>query len=655
MSFFLFLHLSFLMPRKPTPIIHLIFKSSVTPRPATIAICSVIPFHGRALACARTTAIHVGLGSTNPFSPPPRSRVPDHVHRSRAWHSLHQREYLGDKTRREGLEGSIDPTILARLPSLVSISLKNNSLEGTLPDFRTLGGMREIFLSNNRFYGEIKDHAFDGLNRLTKLYLAHNELMGHIPLSLTSLPKLKELVLDNNHFDGHIPNFQKGKLTLVNFAHNLLHGRIPEGLRGFPASRFSGNGELCGKPLKECHKAPGTSTTSIIIIAVVLATAVVSVLFAIVILTHHHRQQRRHLGLVAGARNQGSTVLAASANLEKGHSGKKVDLSMKLTFFRDNVETFDLADLLKASAEVLGSGMFGSSYKAGLNGGKLVVVKRFKQMNNIGKDEFCKHMARLGGLRHPNVLPLVAFYYRTEEKLLVSDYIDNISLAFHLHGKQSNETLSPNWPTRLKIVKGVVRGLQYLYNKLPSLIVPHGHLKSSNVLLERNYEPLLTDYGLVPLTNPELAREIMMAYKSPEYKQTGRISKRTDIWCLGILILEIMTGKIPGNTFHQGGKGNDTEFADFISSVADQELSADMFDKEMTGFDKSNEGEMMKLLKIGLSCCETDTNKRMEIKQVVERIEEVKEKDSVEEDFYSTYSSETDKGSSIGYSAESTN
>ncbi|KVI11872.1 Leucine-rich repeat-containing N-terminal, type 2 [Cynara cardunculus var. scolymus] len=547
----------------------------------------------------------------------------------------------GIKLEGKGLEGSIDPTILARLPSLVSISFKNNSLEGSLPDFRKLDGMREIFLSNNKFYGEIKANAFNGLNRLTKLYLANNQLMGHIPLSLTTLPKLKELLLENNHFDGQIPNFDQGKLTLANFANNHFHGRIPEGLRDSPATRFSGNGELCGTPLTECQRAAGTSTSTIIVIAVVVAIAVAAVIFAVIILSRHHHHHHQQLGPAAGVLNQGSTVLAASANLsmqEKGgvsaHNGKKVDLSMQLTFLRDDVETFDLADLLKASAEILGSGMFGSSYKTTLDGGKLVVVKRFKQMNNARKEEFCKHMARLGSLRHPNLITLVAFYYRKEEKLLVSDYIDNISLAFHLH------------------VKGVVRGLQNLYNKLPSLIVPHGHLKSSNVLLNKNYEPLLTDYGLVPLTNPELARDLMMAYKSPEYKQIGRISKRTDIWCLGILILEIMTGKIP--TLYQG-KGNDTDLADFINSVADQEFSIDMFDKEMTGFDKSNEGEMMKLLKIGLSCCETDTNKRMEIKQVVERIEEVKEKDSVEEDFYSTYSSETDKGSSIGHSGDFTN
>lgn len=108
--------------------------------------------------------------------------------------------------------------------------------------------------------------------------------------------------------------------------------------------------------------------------------------------------------------------------------------SPKLSFVRDDREKFDMQDLLKASAEILGSGCFESSYKACLPSGQVMVVKRFKQMNNMGKEEFQDFMRRLGRLRHPNLLPLVAYYYRKEEKLLVSDYVPKGSLAVHLHG-----------------------------------------------------------------------------------------------------------------------------------------------------------------------------------------------------------------------------
>lgn len=108
---------------------------------------------------------------------------------------------------------------------------------------------------------------------------------------------------------------------------------------------------------------------------------------------------------------------------------------MRLSFVREDRERFDLQDLLKASAEILGSGCFGSSYKAALTSGTVMVVKRYRQMNNVGREEFQEHMRRLGRLDHPNLLPLVAYYYRKEEKLLVADYIKKGSLAVQLHSK----------------------------------------------------------------------------------------------------------------------------------------------------------------------------------------------------------------------------
>lgn len=107
----------------------------------------------------------------------------------------------------------------------------------------------------------------------------------------------------------------------------------------------------------------------------------------------------------------------------------------KLSFVREGSRRFEIEDLLRASAEVLGSGNFGSSYKATLFDGPSVVVKRFREMNGVGREDFQEHMRRLGRLSHPNLLPLVAYLYRKEEKLLITDYIPNGSLAHMLHGK----------------------------------------------------------------------------------------------------------------------------------------------------------------------------------------------------------------------------
>lgn len=194
-----------------------------------------------------------------------------------------------------------------------------------------------------------------------------------------------------------------------------------------------------------------------------------------------------------------------------------------------------------------------------------------------------------------------------------------------------------SWPVRLKIVKGVARGLAYLYRELSQLGVPHGHLKSSNVLLDDTFEPLLCDYSLSPLINKEHAEQVMVAYKSPEFTLNNSTTKKTDVWCLGILILEILTGKFPAN-YLKHGKGASDDLATWVSSVVKGEWNGEaVFDTEMGGT-RNAQGEMLKLLKIGMWCCEWNEDKRWTLREAVEKIEELKERDS--DDTFPSYTSQ---------------
>lgn len=192
-------------------------------------------------------------------------------------------------------------------------------------------------------------------------------------------------------------------------------------------------------------------------------------------------------------------------------------------------------------------------------------------------------------------------------------------------GRHTPDQPGLRWSMRLKIIKGVARGLAYLYRELPELSLPHGHLKSSNVLLDEKFEPLLSDYAFVPLINKEHGEQVMAAYKSPEFTQTNAVTKKTDVWCLGILILEILTGKFPANYLKHGKGGND-ELAIWVDSVVKEEWSSEMFDMEMRA-SRSCKGEMLKLLKIGMWCCEWNEDKRWSLRDAVEKIEELKEMD----------------------------
>ncbi|KAL1223019.1 Pollen receptor-like kinase 1 [Cardamine amara subsp. amara] len=580
------------------------------------------------------------------------------------------------------LSGSIDIEALTGLTSLRTLSFMNNKFEGPFPEFKKLGGLKSLYVSNNQFGGDIPGNAFEGMGWLKKVYLAQNKFTGEIPISLAKLPKLLELRLDGNQFTGQIPDFEH-KLHLLNLTNNALTGLIPESFSKMDPKVFEGNKDLCGEPLETECDSPSTelpprpepqpeprpepqpkplSKAPLIITTIVAAVTILIILGVIFLLNRNYRNKQSTLAMEtrpSSLHKKTGIREADKSNRERkkpsqwngSGAGKRTAgaESTELSFLKEDREKFDLQDLLKSSAEILGSGCFGASYKAVLPSGQMMVVKRFKQMNNAGRDEFQDHMKRLGRLRHYNLLPIVAYYYRKEEKLLVCDFVERGSLAVNLHGSQSLGKSSLDWQTRLKIVKGVARGLLYLHQDLPSLMAPHGHLKSSNVLLTETFEPILTDYGLIPLINQEKAQLHMAAYKSPEYLLHRRVTKKTDVWGLGILILEILTGKLPANF----SPGSDEDLASWVRLHFQGVWAPSLFDKEI-GKTNQYEGQILKLLRIGLSCCEPDVEKRLDIEEAVEKIEELKGEGD-EDDFYSTYVSETDGRSSKGMSCESIN
>ncbi|GMI91959.1 pollen receptor like kinase 4 [Hibiscus trionum] len=557
----------------------------------------------------------------------------------------------GLKLDNMGLKGVVNVQSLGALQDLRTLSVMNNNLEGKIPEMKKLIGLQSLLLSNNHLSGDIPDDAFEGMKSLRTVFLANNIFHGKFPSSLTTLPNLSILKMEGNGFSGSVPEFPGNSLKMVNLANNQFEGLIPKSLSKMPANMFSGNRNLCGPPLvKKCvnrSPPPGpppspspsimTNPTALTIALIVVSVALLVVILLLICFLLRRRQQsetsdeEEFVGESYNYNPPPPSVQAEKKAPEPSPGGGAANVKRsELTFLTVDVQMFDLQDLLKASAEVLGSGKFGASYKAAIGRGETVVVKNYKQMSNVGKDEFHEHMRKLGKLNHPNLLPLLAYYYRKEEKLLVTNFMVDGSLASHLHANHSNDKPSLDWQTRWKIIKGVIKGLAYLYNELPTLVVPHGHLKSSNVLLDKHYEPLLCDYALRSVINQDQAHAQMIAYKSPEYAKSGKINRKTDVWCLGILILEILTGRFPEN-YLSTSYNSGMSISSWVNKMVKEKKIGQVFDKEMKG-EVSSRGEMINVLKIGLSCCEEDSEARPELKEVVKEIEELKGGDEDDDD-----------------------
>lgn len=172
----------------------------------------------------------------------------------------------------------------------------------------------------------------------------------------------------------------------------------------------------------------------------------------------------------------------------------------------------------------------------------------------------------------------------------------------------------------MKIIQGIARGLGFLHTEFASYDLPHGNLKSSNVLLGEDYEPLLSDYAFHPLINTNQAAQAMFAYKAPESVEHQQLTPKCDVYCLGIIILEILTGKFPSQ-YLSNGKGG-TDVVQWVQSAISENREAEVINPEITSTAGCT-SEMLRLLHIGASCTEGNPEIRLDLREAIRSIEEI--------------------------------
>ncbi|KAH0660509.1 hypothetical protein KY289_029257 [Solanum tuberosum] len=558
--------------------------------------------------------------------------------------------------------GSI-PASLGKLNELVELSLSHNQLTGVIPSH--IGGLSRLTtldLSYNAINGSLSD-SFLNLSSLVVLNLESNQLDNQIPAAIIKLQKLSVLNLRSNHFSGDIPVTIGNISTLrqLDLAHNNISGEIPASLdtlpnlsafnvsynnlsgpvpthlaREFNSSAFVGNLQLCGYsastpcPISPVSPSPKTpkkqrrklSTKDIILIAGGALLIILALLCCILLCC----LIRKRSAAEAGKDGQGTSRAAAAARGEKGvpptagevEAAGGGDTGGKLVHF-DGPIVFTADDLLCATAEIMGKSTYGTVYKATLEDGDQVAVKRLREKITRGQREFESEVNILGKIRHPNLLALRAYYMGPKgEKLLVFDYMPKGSLATFLHARSPDTPI--DWATRMRIAKGTARGLLFLHTNANII---HGNLTSSNVLLDDNTNAKIADYGLSRLMTAAANANVIatagaLGYRAPELSKLKKANTKTDVYSLGVIILELLTGKSPGEAM------NGVDLPQWVASIVKEEWTNEVFDLELMRDASVIGDELLNTLKLALHCVDPSPSARPEVQQLLQQLEEIR-------------------------------
>ncbi|KAG8390149.1 hypothetical protein BUALT_Bualt01G0053500 [Buddleja alternifolia] len=535
------------------------------------------------------------------------------------------------------LSGSI-PVSLTQSPSLIFLALERNNLSGTIPDSWGVNGknvsqIQFLTLDHNSFTGSVPN-SLSNLKNLSVLDLGNNRLSGRILDTFGNISSLRELVLSYNNLSGEIPASlgDLPNLQSFNVSYNNLSGPVPLKLsQKFNSSAFVGNLQLCGySPSSPCPISPSQvpspgpgpkkrrrklSTKDIILIAAGALLIILLVICCILIcclIRKKKMAKEAKEGEAGAARGEKGIPPTASEVEASGETGGK------LVHF-DGPLVFSADDLLCATAEIMGKSTYGTVYKATMEDGIQVAVKRLREKITKGQREFENEVNILGKIRHPNLLALRAYYLGPKgEKLLVFDYMPKGSLATFLHARAPDTPI--DWPTRMKIAKGTTRGLLYLHNNVNII---HGNLTSSNVLLDEHTNAKIADYGLSRLMTAAANANVIatagaLGYRAPELSKLKKATTKTDVYSLGVIILELLTGKSPGEAM------NGVDLPQWVASIVKEEWTNEVFDLELMRDATVIGDELLNTLKLGLHCVDPSPSARPEANQILQQLEEIR-------------------------------
>ncbi|CAH9107437.1 unnamed protein product [Cuscuta europaea] len=268
----------------------------------------------------------------------------------------------------------------------------------------------------------------------------------------------------------------------------------------------------------------------------------------------------------------------------------------------------------------IGEGGFGSVYKGQLSDGTTVAVKKLSSKSKQGTSEFLNEIGMISALKHPNLVKLYGCCVEGNQLMLIYEYMENNCVSRALFGKDITHKIKLDWLTRRKICLGIARGLAYLHEG-SSLKIVHRDIKTSNILLDKDLNVKISDFGLAKLhedENTHISTRIAgtIGYMAPEYAMRGCLTSKADVYSFGVVALEIVSGK--SNTNYRP-KEEYVYLLDWAYVLQERGNVLELVDPEL-GSEYSAE-EAMVMLNIALLCTNASPTLRPTMTQVVSMLQ----------------------------------
>ncbi|KAH9703929.1 putative LRR receptor-like serine/threonine-protein kinase [Citrus sinensis] len=555
------------------------------------------------------------------------------------------------------LKGSI-PSSLGLCESLTTIGLFNNNLSGTIPpQLMGLTSLVALDLSRNQFRGSFPTEVGNLIN-LETLTVSGNILQGEIPSTLGSCIKLEILEMQGNVFQGPIPSSLSSLrgLTILDLSRNKLSGEIPEFLVGLKvienlnlsyndlegmvptegvfknASAISvlGNNKLCGG-ISEFKLPPcglKKSRERRLTFELKLVIAIVS-------------------GLMGLALTLSISFLCwVRKRKEQSNPNSLINSLLNLSYQNLHNATDGFS-----SANLIGTGSFGSVYKGVLDEGRTTVtVKVFNLHHHRASRSFIAECRALRSIRHRNLVKVFTAcsgvdYQGNDFKALVYEFMQNGSLEEWLYpvNREDEVDKAPrnlNLLQRLNIAIDVASALDYLHHDCQP-ITTHCDLKPSNILLDEEMVAHVGDFGLARFLPPthvqtsSIGVKGSIGYIAPEYGLGSEVSTNGDVYSYGILMLELIIRKKPSDIMFEGDM-NLHNFArmalpDHVMDIVDSTLLNDVEDLAIISNQRQRQIRvnniiecLISMLRIGVTCSMESPKDRMKMTNVVHELQSTK-------------------------------